>query len=410
LKFIPKTQKSKAASAATPAKGIGKQRNEYYENISAGLGIMQVILYISLFAFVVLSFLSNTKLITYQNFYHFFQDLNASAERVDIFSHDSVSYPTNEEQSFALYRKGLAVAGNNGVTIFSATGRQLVSHGIQYNDPVAVGSGKYLLVYERGGKQYSLYNANTQMHAGETEFPISGAAVSDSGMYALISSASDANSAVYLYNNRFSLINIYKKGGNVLDVAISSDGDRIALLTVTPNSGGVSTSVMLAEPGKGSAIAERVIASSIGVKCHFTASGKLAALCTTGVAYLSKNGQLDFFQDFEGKIPTTVDFSEHGVAICLKKSEISEKNMIIIFDKNGKIVYNNVVDQKVDQLAYRGEVLFWTDYSGVSRLDLGSGQIDFEEYTTDGKKLLAVDDKEILLCSPQKAVYITFRT
>ncbi len=406
---LPQRQ-PKAARAETPAKGIGKQRNEYYENISAGLGILQVVLYLSLFAFVVLSFLTNTNLITYQNFYHFFQDLNASAERVDIFSHDSVSYPTNNEQSFTLYRKGLAVAGNTGVTIFSATGRQLVSHGIQYNDPVAVGSGKYLLVYERGGKQYSLYNANTQMHVGETEYPISGAAVSDSGMYALISSASDANSAVYLYNNRFALINIYKKGGNVLDAAISADGRRIALLTVTPNAGGVSTSVMLAEPGKGTAIAEKVIASSVGIKCHFTASGKLAALCTTGVAFLSNNGEIEFFYDFEGKIPTTADLSGDGLAICLKKTAISEKNIAIIFDKSGKIVYNDVVPQSIDNLAYREGVLFWTDYRGVNRLDLGSGRIDFEEYATDGKKLLAVDDKEILLCSPQKAVYITFRT
>ncbi len=403
-------QPKKVKIATAPAAKLGKMRNEYYENISAGLGILQVILYLTLFAFVVLSFLSNTKLITYQNFYHFFQDLNASAERVDIFAHDSVSYSTDEEQSFTLYRKGLAVAGNTSVTIFSATGRQLVSHGIQYNDPVAVGSGKYLLVYERGGKQYSLYNANTQMHVGETEYPISGAAVSDSGMYALISSASDANSAVYLYNNRFSLINIYKKGGNVLDAAISSNGDRIAILTVSPDAGGVSTSVMLAEPGKGNAIAERVIASSVGIQCSFTESGKLAALCTSGLAYLSSNGELEFFYDFEGKIPATAELSTNGVAICLKKSAISEKNMIIIFDKSGKIVYNDVVPQSVNSLAYREGVLFWTNFSGVSRLELSSGQIDFEEYTTDGKVLLAVNDKEILLCSPQKAVYITFRT
>lgn len=408
MKFIQR--QPKATKATTPAAGVGKQRNEYYENVSAGLGILQVILYLSLFAFVVLSFLTNTNLITYQNFYHFFQDLNASAERVDIFSHDSVSYPTNDEQSFTLYRKGLAVAGNTGVTIFSATGRQLVSHGIQYNDPVAVGSGKYLLVYERGGKQYSLYNANTQMHAGETEYPISGAAVSDSGMYALISSASDANSAVYLYNNRFALINIYKKGGNVLDVAISADGRRIALLTVTPNAGGVSTSVMLAEPGKGSAIAEKTIAASVGFQCHFTASGKLAVLCTTGLAYFSNNGEIEFFYDFEGKIPAIAELSGDGAAICLKKSTISEKNIVIIFDKSGKIVYNDVTPQSIDSLAYREGVLFWTDYSGVSRLDLGSGQLAFEEYATEGKKLLALDGKEVLLCSPQKAVYITFRT
>ncbi|MBE6699214.1 MAG: hypothetical protein E7584_03110, partial [Ruminococcaceae bacterium] len=339
---IPKRQPKALQKTGAPTARLGKARNEYYENISAGLGIVQVVLYLSLFAFVVLSFLTNTNLITYQNFYHFFQDLNASAERVDIFSNDSVSYSTDEEQSFTLYRKGLAVAGNTGVTIFSATGRQLVSHGIQYNDPVAVGSGKYLLVYERGGKQYSLYNANTQMHAGETEYPISGAAVSDSGMYALISSASDANSAVYLYNNRFSLINIYKKSGNVLDAAISADGRRIALLTVTPRDGGVSTSVMLARPGEAEAIAEQKIASSLGLQCHFTDSGKLAALCTTGLAYLSNDGELEFFYDFEKKIPTTADLCADGVAICLKKSEISEKNIIIIFDKSGKIVYNDV--------------------------------------------------------------------
>ena len=409
MKF-QKHQPKEMQVVATPAAKLGKQRNEYYENISAGLGIAQVVLYLSLLAFVVLSFLTNTNLITYQNFYHFFQDLNASAERVDIFTHDSVSYPTDGEQSFTLYRKGLAVAGNTNVTIFSATGRQLVSHGIQYNDPVAVGSGKYLLVYERGGKQYSLYNANTQMYAGEAEYPISGAAVSDSGMYALISSANDANSAVYLYNNRFALINIYKKGGNVIDAAISADGRRIALLTVTPNKGGVSTSVMLAEPGKGDAIAERTIAPSLGLQCCFTDSGKLVALCTTGIAYLSSNGELDFFHDFEGEIPATASLTGDGAAICLKKSAISEKNIVIIFDKNGKIVYNNVIPQNVTGLAYCGKSLFITDYSGVSCLDIDGKQIYFEEHITDGKVLLAVSDTEVLLCSPQKAVYITFHT
>ena len=134
MKFFQRQPKG-AQSAVAPATKFGKARNEYFENISAGLGILQVVLYLSLFAFVALSILSNTNLITYQNFYHFFQDLNASAERVDIFTLDSVSYSTDEEQSFTLYRKGLAVAGNTGVTIFSATGRQLVSHGICASSP-----------------------------------------------------------------------------------------------------------------------------------------------------------------------------------------------------------------------------------------------------------------------------------
>ena len=314
MKIFQRPQRS--AKAGAPTVAPTKTRNEYYENVSAGLGILQVVLYLSLFAYVVLSFVANSNLITYQNFYHFFQDLNASAERVDIFTHDSISYQTDDEQSFTLYRKGLAVAGNKSVTIFSATGRQLVSHGIQYNDPVAVGSGKYLLVYERGGKQYSLYNANTQMHQGETNYPIQGAAVSDSGMYALISSSSNANSAVYLYNNRFALINVYNKGGNVLGTSISSDGRRIALLTATPNAGGVSLSVTIAEPGKSTAIAEVKIAESLGLGCTFTESGKLAVLTTTGVCYLSANGEIEFFYDFAEKIPASVQGCSLLLCVC----------------------------------------------------------------------------------------------
>ena len=73
-------------------------------------------------------------------------------------------------------------------------------------------------------------------------------------------------------------------------------------------------------------------------------------------------------------------------------------------------MYNDVVPKSISSLAYREGVLFMTDYNGVSRLEIDSGRMDFEEYATDGKVLLAVNEREVLLCSPQKAVYITFRT
>ena len=173
-------------------------QNAYYERISEKLGILQVILYLSLLAFVVLSFFANTNLITYQNFYHFFKDLNASAETVNVLDTDSVSYPMDEEQSFVLYRKGLAIAGNNNVTVFTAAGRQTVSKAISYQNPMAVGNGKYLLVYELGGMQYSLYNSDVQIHSAKTDYPIFGAEVSESGKYALITSSRDYATVVSL--------------------------------------------------------------------------------------------------------------------------------------------------------------------------------------------------------------------
>ena len=73
-------------------------------------------------------------------------------------------------------------------------------------------------------------------------------------------------------------------------------------------------------------------------------------------------------------------------------------------------MYNDVVPQSITNLSYREGVLFITAYNGVGRLDLSNGYMNFEEHKTDGKVLLAVSEQEVLLCSPQKAVYITFRT
>ena len=382
--------------------------NEYYENISARLGIAQVILYLALFAFVILAFFSNTSLITYQNFYHFFQDLNASAETVDVLQTDSVTYPTSEKQSFALYRQGLAVAGNHSVTIFTATGRQTVSTTISYQNPVAVGTGKYLLVYEMGGTQYSLYNSNTQMLAAKTDYPIIKAAISDSGMFAIVTSAAEYTSSVALYSSRFALLNRYNKSGYVMDVAINDGGTRVAILTSSPEGGGFVTDLMIAEPGKSEAIANTRVSNTLGLSCTLTSTGRIAVLCSGGVAYLSDHGELQFFHDFEGDIIAAAEVGEEGIVVACKKNEISEKNIVIVFDKTGKIVYNEVITEEVGQPARNGNAVFWVTDEGITRLNLKTGEKKFIECQTDQRVLLAVNETEVLLCSPQKAIYVDF--
>ncbi len=383
-------------------------RNEYYETASARLGIVQVILYLTLFAYVILSFFANTELITYRNFYYFFKDLNASFDAVDLFNTDSVSYRTSDEQSFTLYRQGLAVAGNTGVTVFSATGRQCLSVSVDYQNPIAVGSGKYLLVYELGGVQYSLYNSNAQLYSGECDYPISAAAVSDSGMYALVTASKEYTSTVSLYSSQFSLLNRYNKNGYVMDVAIDAKGETVAVLTTSSVNGVFSTALLLAEPGKKEAIAEPIVSDSLGLRCCFTDSGKIAVLYSDGISFLSKRGKTEASLDFEGQQPQLYDVGADGAVVSLKKNTISEKNIVIVFDKNGKIVYNDVITERIGQLSRSEDSLYWTTDTGVSRLNLRNGSVWFHECVTDRRVLLAVSEEEALICSPQKAIYLKF--
>lgn len=385
-------------------------QNEYYESVSARLGVVQVILYLSLLAFVVLSFFRNTNLITYQNFYYFFKDLNASAETVDVFASDSVSYPTSDNQSFTLYRKGLAVVGNNAVTVFTATGRQTLSKSISYQNPVAVGSGKYLLVYELGGTQYSLYNSYTQLYSGRSDFPIYGASVSDSGMYALLSHSEQYNSVVSLYSSNFALLNRYNKNGYVMDVALNEKGTLLALLTSSSQNGLYQTEVSLHIPREGGNGTVTSIGSSLGLSLSFTASGGISVLCGNGISYVTADGKLSSFYDFEGKEILCAELSEDGAAVCLRSSAISEKNHVIVFDKSGKMLYNGDVTDTVTQITRSGNSVYWVTANRIDLLELSSGEVVASwQMNTDRKTVLAVDEDEFLLCSRQKAEYIRSR-
>ncbi len=402
ISFSPKGLKK-----AKPVEPLPPQ-NDYYEDVSAGLGIFQVVLYLSLFAFVVLSFFKNTNLITYRNFYYFFKDLNASAETVDVLATDSVTYPTGGKQSFTLYRKGLAVAGEYSVTVFTATGRQTVSANLHYENPVAVGAGKYLLVYDLGGTRYSLYNSYTQVYDGKSEFPINGAAVSDSGRYALISSSENYASVVSLYSDSFSLLNRYLKKGYVMDVAITEKGDRVAILTSSPKDAAFETLLEIYRPGQEAAEATASVGTSLGLSLHFTASGALSILSTDGISYADSRGRVTSVFDFGGSEISSVANDREGIAVLLKPKAISEKNILIVFDKDGKMLYNKAVTETVEQISRSGQTVYLLSAGKIGRLQVKSGELDYLTCHTEQRHILALDENEVLLCSPQKAEYLRF--
>ncbi len=382
--------------------------NQYYENVSARLGILQVILYFSLFAFVVLSFARNTNLITYRNFYYFFKDLDASAEQIDVWHSDSVSYPTSDEQSFTLYRGGLAVAGNNSITVFTATGRQTVSQTVNYHAPRAEGAGKYLLVYEMGGTQYSLYNSYTQVFSSKSEYPIYGAAVSDSGMYALLSSDAQHTSVVTLYSNNFSLLNRYSKNDYITDVSINEKGTLLSLLITKAEGSRFQTTAEFYEPKKTALYGKADLGYGIAAASEFTASNRLAVMGDDRLFYVSSNGEILQTHEFAGLIPVSVDFSSDGMTVSLQESEISEKNHIIVFDKGGKMLYNNDVPVKVEEIRRSGDVVYLKTLDGILRLDTHTGEFFETKCYTSQHRILAVGQNEVLLCASQKAEYIRF--
>ena len=382
----------------------------YYESVSERFGIAQVLLYLSLLVFVVLSLIGNTELLTYQNFYYFFRDLSASAETVDVLHTDGLSYPTDTSQSFALYRQGLAVAGETSVTVFTPSGRQVISQKVQYSNPTAVGSGKYLLVYEADGLQYSLYNSYAQVYAGKSANPIRAAAVSESGSYLFLSASDDFPSEMELYDDDFERVGYYTLASYVTDVAINRKGTVFAFLTSEISGGVCETSVRLYETGKSEPIAVTKVGNSLGLSCSFTDSGTVSVICRDGFYLLSARGELAEEYPFDASGIVSVDQSGDGCALILKKNGISSKKEAIVFDKSGKMLYNELITETADRIRLSGDAVFLLCSDGVERIRTDTGRSQKIACVTDDRFMLAYDDSCVLICSSKRAVFCRFGT
>ena len=192
-----------------------------------------------------------------------------------------------------------------------------------------------------------------------------------------------------------------------MDVSINQKGTQVAILSSTPQDGEFFTELMLCEPGKSKADTKETIEESLGWRCSFTSDGNIAVLHEKGILYLSDDGEELSSYSFAGKTPAAVDISEDGVSLCLTSDGAFEEKKVIVFDKNGKMLYNESVSQTVQQLVRYDTVLFWMHADGVTCLNAENGQITDHSCVTENRVLLARGKDQILLCSPQKAEFIS---
>ena len=66
------------------------------------------------------------------------------------------------------------------------------------------------------------------------------------------------------------------------------------------------------------------------------------------------------------------------------------------------------MQEEVLQLARMEDSLFYTTQEAIIRMSLKDGAVDVYPIDTSQKQMLAVERNMVLLCSPQKAVYIKF--
>ena len=383
----------------------------YYENLANRLGFARVVLYMVLFVFVVVTVVSNHKLITYENLYYLAKDIGASTRTAQSLA-DTVSYPiSSSEADFALYRGGVVISGSEVVTVMSGSGRQTLSDNVAYADPCVVASDKYCITFGRGGKSFSVYNSFVRVHTETTEYPIYAAAAGDNGHFAIVTRSRDYKSEVILYDGAMDRLANYHLNGYVTGIAMNAEGDRLGVVSVESENGLWVTKITVIRIENRISQASATVSGAFGSSCGFIAEDRFAVVLSDRLMVLKSDATVVGEVLFGDAVPTLSAIGRGHVAILTKADTELSETVLNMYDKNGRPSYAVTLDADhpirlaggASSMALGDGVLFIRAGDRLFRVAGNGTAVTSAAVSRDTLAILPYSGDEVTVCTPAYA-------
>ncbi len=388
----------------------------YYATVSARYKIAQRILILLLVAFLLISIFTNIREITYGNFFYFIRDFGNAVD-IDTTNYETLAYDVYSDQVFSLYRGGVAAVSPSNVSVFTATGRRTLKSRSDFVMPYAVGSEKYLLVYDLSGNSFAVYNSFSKVYTETLEAPVTDGAISDAGVFAVVSSSTEYKSVISVYNDDMKILGKYSKDSYVFDVAVDPEGKRMAVVYYDVGDGRGKTTFRVfdisnrrssanKDPDEDRILSETVMDYVFPLSCSFLSDGKTAFVTNGGI--MIYDDEYDLYDSFEfSDTVSAVYTGENGAAVALRTGAVNDVNRIVAFDASGNPLFDENIDESVRELAVEGDHIFIKSDTGAVRVSVRSSEK--EVFDCQAGKLLVYDEATAIICGESKAVYVKFK-
>lgn len=396
LKYDPSSESIKG--------GAGEEKNEYYARVSYRYSYAKKLACLALALVIIIFLLMGS--ITYDSFYYLAKDFVAANDYVNA-DYESISYPSGEAQSFAIYREGLAVASREGISIYSAMGRELYSASHQYGNPVLKTSSKYALLYDSGGKKYSIYNSFSKIDEKSLDYCVYDAEMADNGEYVIVTGSADYTSIAQVYDNGGRRYDYSFKSSYIAAIDISENGKQLAIALIDTEGDAISCEIRSYRVGEDSYNSARTTFRGIPYDIAFLSNGNICAVGERGINVFDGSLKLKGELEIDSTI-SSYSVSDEKIAVALYDGELKTK--IIIIDKNGDISYNNIISERVLDISTEQEYLFIQIPDGFIRIDTYGKDCDQQRIKTvsSGFRMLVFDKDRLLICNGSYARFIDF--
>jgi len=413
--FNQNSNGSASNNASGPERNSGKKKkirlhiedvtleNEYYIDISKRYRLAKFIVLILLIIYILAMISIYREEITIENFRYMIKYLDNSTLEYEG-EYNTIYYNNDGHSDYAYYKGELAVVSGSEMNLFAMSGISDLNLTLTYTEPKIMPSAKYMLVYDFFGNSYSLYNSFSQLYSETLEYPISDAAISDSGMYAVVTKTQEYRSAVIFYDKNFEQVSQILKEKYVMDIDITDDGEKALVVSAYNSEGIFNCEIMTINPYSDKPESLAVYEDKIPLKAGYNAVGGYTVLCDTGVTLYDSDNRLVSEYDFGGLQPAKCDIGEYYTSVALSQNVVVNENRIIFFNVNGKAVYEEIIKGEILEIKTDKDFAYIVFDGKLMKIDLYSGESGECEIEKNCMELIVVNDRVLLLCYNNKCI------
>lgn len=228
---------------------------------------------------------------------------------------------------YARYGGGILSAAETSLSFYSRDGEVKWSVPIQISSPVLRVSGDFILLFEKNGQKFSVYNGQKKLYSKSTEAKISAGSISSSGDASFVIERGDYKGSVSVYNKSGKEVYLWNSGTyRVLDADISRSRRLAVALLDTETA--TSSKIYFFDISKSDVDEKIDIADTLVFDIAFDGD-VLNAFADNKILGVSGNGKIKWTYDSEGKNMMAYSMSSGGTkAVVFDNSNASEIALI----------------------------------------------------------------------------------
>lgn len=383
---------------------IEPQINRYYLKVARRYLVVGIVFMLILLVYIagVTVFLGDY--VTYDNLKYLARDFDAMTITGNA-EFKKIVYNGSDDMAFAYFRNGLAVCDSDSYTYFDTSGGVLVNDQISYGDPVLSPSEKYLMLYDVGGRKYSVYNQLTGIISRETDGDIIAGDVADDGSFIITSRSRETRYVVEMYNASFTkVMNIYKEN-YVFDSAISPNGKLAVICSAIPAETDFNCEVEICRRGEADPISIKTYENTMPLDLYSLDNG-FVLLCDNGLYFIGYDGVIVDGISFSGMRLKYADINDTTAVVVCSTNALGNENRVIVFDSSdGSIIYDEIQSYRImgafASTNLKNAKAYFTTPQSVIRIN-SDGELDV--HTPDGRvKSVIPMHKGALVCGESSA-------